>query len=422
MKRSTTQCTGKTQKGERCKNVEGSCRYHKGETPSKTKKRTTPPSKSPEIFKTKVLKVSSPQRKAVDTSPTQKFSSKMVLDKHYRGVSEKLCYDALGWNNCKDADKYHLEYKDEWKDVSPTHYRYGTKPYPKEFKIVADHLMEVCKSILEGFCDVHPTMPGIQWSNVFENNQKAKEEWKDTMLKRGNHYVHNVDFKDNSIKVFGLDQDLPYCMCQETRTASNAFYTLLLDPRSDDIKWQEHHGSIHIDEDTKYPEKYILDKDKFEIKRKVTTELREKIIRDSIDYLGEEFKVHLMPKPEYQIPILRELVKLLAKDKVFNSHVDTWKAIIPYDRIVGEINLPSIVIYPVWGIKSTKIVISKIIEHFSMFDADEIGLDLTPRFNHRHNSLIYWANGSGDHKKLLPESYFTGPDKVFYKNHKINFA
>ena len=90
MKRLTTQCTGKTQKGERCKNLEGSCRYHKGETPAKTKKRAAHPSKSPEIFKTKALKVSSPQRKPVDTSPMQKLSSKLVWDKHYRGVSEKL--------------------------------------------------------------------------------------------------------------------------------------------------------------------------------------------------------------------------------------------------------------------------------------------------------------------------------------------
>ncbi len=57
--------------------------------------------------------------------------------------------------------------------------------------------------------------------------------------------------------------------------------------------------------------------------------------------------------------------------------------------------------------------LNTIINHFNQFNGKEIGLDITPRHNAKYNELIYWANGSEDHKKLLPEKYFTSPEKIF---------
>lgn len=433
-------CPATTQKGGRCKNPAESCRYHtkeKAETPAaKTRKRVTPPSPSKTkplsstkskrstrvISKSKTLVVSSPTKKQVESSPPRKKGGipSSALDKHFRGVSEKLCYDSLGFD-CTLATKYRLDYRDEYMNLSPDDYRYGSKPYPKEFKIVAEHLMEICRVAIGGVCMVHPQMPGIQWTNNSNNFEVARDEFRALMHARGNHYSHEEKYKDNPAKTFKLNEDRFHCGC-EVRPAESAANTLLFDPRGDDEKWEELHGMARISKESPYPERDFIKYDtKYWIYRRVPPALRQKIILDSIDYLGEEFKIHLMPKPEYQTSVLRELIKLLGTDKTFNANIEAWKAIIPYHQVIGELNLPSIVIYPVWGVKSAKIAISKILEHFSRFDADEIGMNHTPRFNHRHNALIYWANGSGDLKKLLPVSYFSSPARIFYKNHEIDF-
>jgi uncharacterized protein (UPF0248 family) len=154
-------------------------------------------------------------------------------------------------------------------------------------------------------------------------------------------------------------------------------------------------------------------------KRDISVQLKRKIIQDSIDFLAEEYKIHLQPKPEYQIAVIKELIKLIGSDEVFKSCLDSWKAIIPYHRVLDVSKMPAIVIYPVKGLKCSQYVLNKIIRHFSQFDSKVIGLDITPRYNAKYNELIYWANGSGDHKKILPDKYFTSPEKIFYIGHEM---
>jgi len=93
--------------------------------------------------------------------------------------------------------------------------------------------------------------------------------------------------------------------------------------------------------------------------------------------------------------------------------------IIPYSQVEGDINLAAIVIYPIWGSSCSQLLLDEIIKHFSRFDDKKIGLDITPRYNAKYNNLIYWANGSGDHKKVLSDKYFTSPEKIFYKGHEL---
>ena len=378
-------CRGTTRAGERCKNIEGKCRYHKCPT------KRSPSATAATLIRSKEILPPSPDKKK---SKVSKRPS--LLEKHYRGVSERACYDDLGFK-CDLARSYSMQPQE------------GKILYPEEFQIVARHLMEVCKTAIGGKCIMHPTMPGIQWDNT---DKKSAYTANEKMHNVGNHYFHSVRKAENPVEIFGKE-DVDRCICNnEYLRLGVAFETLqfLSDPDlsvSDlNEKWKEHHGLL---------QGWIpRPRD-----GKVSGALRQKILKDSIDFLAQEYKIHLQPKPEYQIPVLRELIKLLKTDKNFRGVIESWKAVIPYSQVLGEINLPAIVIYPAPGHDNAKLAIQKIIEHFEGFDVSEIGLDHTPRFNYRYNPLVFWANGSGDHKKMLPAKYFSSEEKVFYKNHEL---
>lgn len=420
--RNADRCQGMTKKGERCKNPADSCRYHAGQkskSAAKTPKAKAAPKVSmPKLVPSKALVPSSPKHKPRDVTP--KKQGHIVLEKHYRGISESKCYDALGFS-CQDAMKYSRRYEEHAK--RDPEWAKRMKPYPKEFQIVLEHLMAVCENDLGGNCGIHPVTPAVQWDNTKETFSNALNQWKEDLRREGNHYSHSSEIDQNPLKAYGV-QDRPYCMCNEVKPmdARNAFETISFSLDGNDEDWTSYHGAFaSFEEKIDYPANLIVGKTTFETQRKVTPELRSKIMKDSFDFLGQEYKIHLMPKPEYQIPVLRELIKLLKNDPEFKAHIVSWKATIIYSQVVGELNLPAIVIYPVWGQRSTKLCIKKIIEHFSQFNADEIGMGKTPRFNYRYNNLVYWANGAGDQKKLLPDKYFTTKDKIFYKGHEILF-
>lgn len=174
----------------------------------------------------------------------------------------------------------------------------------------------------------------------------------------------------------------------------------------DDPKWKEYHGEIYL-------------KDQF-VSRVLTSSLKEKIRNDSFHLLAQEYKIHLQPKPEYQLGVISILIELIENNIEFCQCISAWKAIIPYSQVVGDLKLPAIVIYPVSGKRCAEYVISVIIEKFKLYDVEEIGLNITPRYNYRYNSLIYWAGGSGDHKAHIPALYFSTPEKIFYKGHELS--
>lgn len=334
------------------------------------------------------------------------------MEREWRLGKDSPGMRSLDWNPT-DAEHYrtkkHMEHiqkrsrdpTNEWLTREQTE----AKQFPREFEVVYDKLMEICATIPDGFCEYHPMTPAIQWNNNNNDATKTKETWKDEMHAQKNHYAQKYPSVLNSNYP---SYDNRYCMCNEIHPELNAYKTLLLRLDGSDEEWKKIHGcfgGLNCRNDFS---------DAFDVSR----QLREKIIDDSIEYLAQEYKIHLQPKPEYQFPVLRILAKLLATDKEFNAHVVAWKAVIPYHRVKTELNLPVIVIYPVWGSKSAEIVLRKIIKAFVKYDATKIGLNHTPRFNKKYNALIYYTGGSGDQKKKLNKDYFT-PGKVFYIDHEL---
>lgn len=312
------------------------------------------------------------------------------LQKKERG--QKVPYGDLGFVQEKAMEYiYPSMYSTQGNILVPT----------EEFSIVSEQIMKLCKETKIGFCMINPIYPGIQWDNERENTDKENQLFKDSMYMRGNHYFHRVE--NNNINIFGKE-DLNYCHCQETKkTVKISVDTLLM--KDNDPRWNEYHGQIYI-------------KDKF-IDRILTSRLKQKIREDSFQLLAQEYKIHLQPKPEYQLGVISVLMELINDDMRFRQCIDAWKAIIPYSKVIGESKIPAIVIYPISGRECAQYLISAIISKFRPYDVEEIGLNITPRYNYKYNSLIYWAGGSGDHKNLLSIDYFSTPEKIFYKGYEL---
>ena len=150
--------------------------------------------------------------------------------------------------------------------------------------------------------------------------------------------------------------------------------------------------------------------DKEELIRRIETvdfEIAKKQIKLAYMARINEFKVHLQVKPEYQFWVLEVLNKLIRSSNDFKNCVDAIKMHNFYDVVFSEdIRAPSIVIYlsgnnlvqteeEKWKCLSTVVeILWSVIGEYSR----DVGLDMTPRYNHKYDELIYWSNGPGDIK------------------------
>lgn len=380
-------CISLTKQGKKCskKAIEnGLCHIHCGRSSARIST-VSKESATPKRKRTPQTRTPSP---AIEKRGKEHKES---MEKEWRLGRDSPGMGSLGWSPSKHY--YMDEYGKRILESYPKKYP-NPEEYPEEFLIVTQKLMNICKQIDPDethVCTIHPTLPGVQWIN---RKTEANDERKRLLHLLANHFTHNVESDDNSNYPI-YDRD--YCMCNEWKVEETAFKTLL---EGEGLDWQEYHG--------------LLAKGT----RNVGRELKEKIMKDAVEFLAQEYKIHLQPKPEYQFSVVRELTKML-QDAEFKSQVEAFKVAIPYHRVKTDANLPVIVIYPMPGKASAKYVLEKIEKHFSKFDSSEIGLNHTPRFNKKINELIYAAGGSGDHKKYLPASLFSGSGKEFYKGYEL---
>ena len=150
------------------------------------------------------------------------------------------------------------------------------------------------------------------------------------------------------------------------------------------------------------------------------TKQKQELQSQIVDLLSGIYKIHLQPEPEYQTMVLDRIMDLISKDKVLEDNICSIKALIPYSRAVSDERIPAIVVYPVYGKESAQLVLSAITKALS--DIPDVGMDITPRFNHRHNSLVYWASYDGSSKRGFREKYgeeefsrvFEGPEFAYF--------
>lgn len=137
--------------------------------------------------------------------------------------------------------------------------------------------------------------------------------------------------------------------------------------------------------------------------------------------LVEKYKIHLMPKSRNDlVEILKRFFNNVEKDNRLAEaiHDFKFKCTVDFTDIEalkkslyskGEI-LPIIVIYPAGKKEVAEYLLNKFIEIYG----DMTGANLTPRYNKKITSLIYYAQGEGDSKGDRYKQYYT-EDRVFYR-------
>ena len=138
--------------------------------------------------------------------------------------------------------------------------------------------------------------------------------------------------------------------------------------------------------------------------------------------LIENYKIHLMPKENDISKVLINLLETIENNPNIKSKIYTLKLKYNLDskelleRLPNKEVLPTIVIYPESKKSSAQEVLNCIYEKFK----DTQGMDITPRFNERITSLIYYSQGDGDSKNEENyNDYYEMPKKIFYNWEKF---
>lgn len=148
---------------------------------------------------------------------------------------------------------------------------------------------------------------------------------------------------------------------------------------------------------------------------------------DQKNSLAQNYKIHLMPKPE-DVPavFIRLLDEIVKKDSELASLLSDFKIKFDLQDLKDSHNetLPIMVLYPRSGKENSQKLLNII---YSLFK-DVQGLNVTPRYNQKVTDLIYFAQGNADDKNVIkiiitnkrkPDwvefDYFEHPDMVYFK-------
>lgn len=112
--------------------------------------------------------------------------------------------------------------------------------------------------------------------------------------------------------------------------------------------------------------------------------------------MATEYKIHLMPKPEFTLSVIEKLLAAIKDDAELRQCVSGFKVINDEEKQRDEV-MPTIVLYAQLGKENAQKALNKIYGLFHQYA--HIGKDETPRYNKKIDELIYYANGGGDLKK-----------------------
>jgi len=308
-------------------------------------------------------------------------------------------------------------------------------PTSKKYKKVAKNIIELMIPYKDNWNYLyHDVMPGLQFTNM--SKSKVNYEWENEVINKDNHWTSK----------FG---EYDYCKCRDNGM-NDTMVKSLAKPLDDDSWWVRKHGKryeimekiditqikkhkiemkssnyftltiILIDDDEKiqkfeeifkseHAAEEMLEKiykgknDPLEVHttwKKIPNSEKQKIKDDVIKAIGKRtYKIHFQPKPEYQVWFIKQLFIVLNKPEIL-PYIEAFKTVLPYSQVTAGRFIPAVVVYPIEGQKIAKLVLKSIAKFFSPY-AEQVGLNIVPRFNHRYDNLTYWANGNGDHKNFL---------------------
>jgi hypothetical protein len=138
--------------------------------------------------------------------------------------------------------------------------------------------------------------------------------------------------------------------------------------------------------------------------------IKEEELVDIYDNLRYRYKIHLQPKTDEIIPVVERILYITSIDPLLLNYIQEIK-FMTYMALREDItNLPIIVVYikPLFNHTETEIqntmkyILNAFVKEFD--DSDIIGNGLDPRYNHKINDLIYYAQGHGLLKEMILNS------------------
>lgn len=138
-------------------------------------------------------------------------------------------------------------------------------------------------------------------------------------------------------------------------------------------------------------------------------DFRNPVLEHKLDDLVQLYKIHLMPNDRDIEAVTIKLLQAMEDDKELYNAIAVFK--VNYKINDQERNLPIIVIYANPGKATAQLIVDKL---YSVFDGIE-GSGRVPRFNVKITSLLYWAQGDGDHKEqAFYSKYYDQPGMECY--------
>ena len=161
--------------------------------------------------------------------------------------------------------------------------------------------------------------------------------------------------------------------------------------------------------------KYVIFQNEFQVNIEDNIEQK----REAEDILSQEYVLALQPTPLYQLWTLKRLIMIWYSDPIIEKNIRKIKVLINQFRCdpTKEYNkkngiLGSILIYPKYGIKSTKEIISKMEYYFSLYIDENSNSrfqniqweNSNPSYFIKKNSLMYYTNGTIELKNYIRDS------------------
>lgn len=145
-------------------------------------------------------------------------------------------------------------------------------------------------------------------------------------------------------------------------------------------------------------------------------DLRNPVLERKLDDLVQLYKIHLMPNDRDIEAVTIKLLQAMEDDKELYNAIAVIK--VNYKINDQGRNLPIIVIYANPGKATAQLIVDKL---YSVFDGIE-GSGQVPRFNVKVTSLLYWAQGDGDHKEqAFYKKYYDQPGMRCYASNIKQF-
>ena len=133
-------------------------------------------------------------------------------------------------------------------------------------------------------------------------------------------------------------------------------------------------------------------------------------VRNVYENIRYTYKIHFQPKDDKVLEVVGKILNTIANDNILINYISEMKFMTFMALKEAGPELPRIVVYirSLVGLSGEQVqdtvgyILNRFIEAFNGWE--QFGTGETPRYNHKINNLIYYAQGHGRLKEYLVDS------------------